>query len=254
MAKLSYEMLLAPFPITLSYCTLRKPTLKEIYDISFTKYYLYQLLATLTPESYFKEFRNDQKLKDYWNSLSDDEQKSITLFSLISADPSLWELYLDMLNFFMIETVDFQNGYYFVIHDEADDNIISEDDFNLLLSYIRQICNLPDEETKEEEPVFKNDIAKRMYEKMQKAEKVKSIKKNFNLSLPNIISKVSNNHPTISPITVWDLTVFQLLDAFGCVQQNIAFEIQSTRVSVWGDEKNKFDIGFWYENTYDKKE
>ena len=91
---------------------------------------------------------------------------------------------------------------------------------------------------------------------MQKAKRAenKNKKADINFSLPNIVSAVSNKHPTISPITVWDLTVFQLLDAFNRMQANTIYDIDSTRVSVWGDEKKVFDVSLWYKNEYEKNQ
>ena len=104
---------------------------------------------------------------------------------------------------------------------------------------------------------FKNDIAKKLYEQMQKANKEKEKQKNkkndINLSLPNIISSVSSKHPSINLINIWELTIFQLLDCFNRLQNNTMHEIDSTRVSVWGDEKKTFDPSLWYKNYYDKK-
>lgn len=102
---------------------------------------------------------------------------------------------------------------------------------------------------------FKNSAARKIYEKLLSAQKKekKRRKADINLSLPNIISAVSNCHPTINPINVWDLTLFQLFDTFNRMRANKIYEIDSTRVSVWGDEKKTFDIALWYKNEYDKK-
>ena len=74
----------------------------------------------------------------------------------------------------------------------------------------------------------------------------KAKKSDPNLSLPNIISAVSNTHPTINPLNVWNLTVFQLLDSFTRLQSNKIYDINATSVSVWGDEKKQFDFSLWY--------
>ena len=50
------------------------------------------------------------------------------------------------------------------------------------------------------------------------------------------------------------MTVFQLYDSFNRLQQNKMYDIDSTRVSVWGDEKKTFDFGLWYKNNYDNNE
>ena len=43
------------------------------------------------------------------------------------------------------------------------------------------------------------------------------------------------------------------MDAFNRLQRNTMYDIDSTRVSVWGDEKKTFDVSLWYKNEYDKK-
>lgn len=79
-------------------------------------------------------------------------------------------------------------------------------------------------------------------------------KADINLSIPNIISSVSNMHPSINYLNIWDLTIFQLLDAFNRLQANVMYNIDCTRVSVWGDEKKTFDVSLWYKNNYDNKD
>jgi hypothetical protein len=121
---------------------------------------------------------------------------------------------------------------------------------------IQQVCCIfEDDEEPEENMKFKNSAARKIYEKLLSAQKKEKKRKkaDINLSLPNIISAVSNCHPTINPINVWDLTLFQLFDTFNRMRANKIYDIDSTRVSVWGDEKKTFDIALWYKNEYDKK-
>ena len=102
---------------------------------------------------------------------------------------------------------------------------------------------------------FKNNLAKKLMQKMLKAQKEEKKRKkaDINMSLPNIISAVSSRHPSINLINVWELTIFQLFDVFGRLQANAMFEIDCKRVSTWGDEKKTFDAALWYKNQYDKK-
>ena len=215
MEKLSYEQLLAPYPIKLSMATLRKPKLHELYDISFSTFYLYQFLMEMTPEQYFIELRKEQEGAKYWDSLSGDEQKAITLTYLIAADDSLRDLFISMLNFFVVEEVIQYKGILLILGNSIDietaqieevqenvKTILDNESLLQLLAYIRQTCYMQ-EKKKEEEPVFKNDIAKRMWEKMKKAEKIETAHKNEDFTLPNIISKVSNYHSSISPLNIW---------------------------------------------------
>ena len=83
---------------------------------------------------------------------------------------------------------------------------------------------------------------------MNQKDKKQDIKDKDKLTLPNIISAVSNKHPTISPITVWNMTLFQLYDSFNRLQINEIYQINKRKVSVWGDKENTFDISMWYKN------
>ena len=91
------------------------------------------------------------------------------------------------------------------------------------------------------------DKIKTEREKAQKNNK----KADSNLSLPNLISAVSNKHNSINPINVWDLTIYQLLDSFNRLQGNSIYDMNCRQVSVWGDKDNKFDVALWYKNNYD---
>jgi hypothetical protein len=271
--KFTYETMLAPFPIELSIGTLRKPTLEEIYHLGFDVYTSYETMTKLTPELFYTKMDGDEG-KEIWSLFSDKQRESIKLFNVVKSDKGLLHDYIDLLNFFFEENVIFIEGYLVwltrpidieelqgkneQIPDDAIAGVIGDDDmFHQVLEAIQQVCciyeesNIVDENGKEMK--FKNSIAKELYERMQKAEKEKKEKpeSNKNYSIPNIISAVSNRHPTISPINVWDLTVFQLIDSFHRLQNNAHFRIGQTNVSVWGDKENQFDINSWFENKYD---
>jgi hypothetical protein len=129
--------------------------------------------------------------------------------------------------------------------------------FHEVLEAIQQICCIYEKHVDKDgkEVKFKNDIAKRIYEKIQKGEEERKQEEEEehgkDYTLPNIISAVSNRHPTISPLNVWDLTVFQLIDAFHRLQDGATYEISSTTVSVWGDKENQFEPNAWFLNKYD---
>ena len=263
--RLDYGTQLSPYPIELSIGTLIKPTLREIAKISFDKFNYYEVLIKLSPEAFYKEIKGEDG-KAYWNSLSEEEQNNITLYSIVLGDEQLTESFLEVFNFFFEETVIFRDEYFILlkkgINDDSDitseddiRGVISENIFLQILNLIQQVCHIEDKEEDIEEVKFKNDIARKIYEKIQKAAKKQEKKKSgdINFTLPNIISSVSNNHPTINPINVWDLTIFQLLDSFNRIQASSMYKIDSTRVSVWGDEKKTFDASLWYKNEYDKK-
>lgn len=260
----------SPFPIALSIGTLVKPKLKDIADpdngMSFDKFNYYEVLVKMTPESFYTKLKGDEG-KKYWKTLSDDEQLELTLYRIVVSDESLLNTFVEIFNFFFKETVIFQDGYFILLNESADKDIditspsqsdirgvISENTFSQVLDAIQQVCCISDKDEEVDEKKFKSKRARRMYEKMQRAaQKERERKKSdINFTLPNIISVVSNNHPSINPINVWELNIFQLYDAFNRLQMNAIYNIDSTRVSVWGDEKKTFDAALWYKNEYDK--
>lgn len=264
MMKLDYGTLLSPMPIKLSIGTLRKPTLKEICDLGFDKFNTYEAFLKLTPEIYYTKLKENSG-EHSWNEMTDNQRDSLTLFGIIMYDEELQRQYVEIFNYFFIENVIFQDDIFILLNRIVDDissikpedvhGVIHEQIFVQVLEVIQQICCIYDDEELLDEPKYKNKLAKKIYEKILKAQKEqkKQKKSDINLSLPNIISAVSNNHPSINPINVWDMHVFSILDSFNRLRVNSMYKIDCTRVSVWGDEKKTFDSTLWYKNNYDKK-
>lgn len=265
---LDYGSLLSPEPIKLSFGgTLRKPTLREISKVTFGTFNLYEALLKCTPKEYFTNMASESG-KQKWEAFSDEERDSLTMYGVICSEPELQALYVEVLEFFFVERVSFVEGLFVLSHDMHinQDNptldsicgVITGDNFMRVLELIQQVCCIYEKTEEEEESPqkFKNELARKLYEKMKKAEKeqeaVKKVQVDKNLSIPNIISAVSNNHPTINPINVWDLTMFELIDSFNRLRESVIFKIDTTRVSVWGDEKKQFDPTLWYKNNHDK--
>lgn len=266
--KLSYDKLLCPLPIKLPMGSVYNHKLIEIAEIGFEQFNLYEMFLKITPKVYYTEFKGENGNK-FWDSLSDEQKQDMNMFSVILEDESLQRLYLDIFNFFFVEKVYFKESIFVILKDgyemteelhlDAVRGVIFEDNFSQVLYDLQQICCIASEDEEDEKPPkYKNKLAKRLYERMQKAgqeQKERESKKNaVDLCIPNIISKVSNNHPSINPINVWELTMFQLLDSFKCVQFTKAYDINSIHCAVWGDEEKKFDATLWYHNQYDNKD
>lgn len=262
--RLDYGTQISPDPITLSIGTLRKPTLKEISQITFDRFSYYEFLIKLTPETLCTKLKGDEG-KKYWDSLPEEEKDKINIYDLIIEDKNLCNTYIDILNFFFIEPFIYQEGYFIVLKQDVESfdsldkskirGAISRENFMQVMDLIQQICCIRGEEENLDEMKFKNNLARQLMEKILKEQKKekKERKADINLSIPNIISALSNNHPSLNYTNIWELTIFQLLDSFNRIQTNSMFKINSTRVSVWGDEKKTFDPALWYKNEYDKK-
>lgn len=263
--RLDYGTQLSPVPITLSIGTLRKPTLKEISQITFDRFSFYEFFLKLSPEIYYTKLRKENDGEAYWGSLTEEEQDKITIYNIIEEDDKIRSTYVEIFNFFFVETVIYQEGFFILLKDEVANpekikrkqvrGAIAKDNFTQVMSLLQQICCIYNEEESLDDMKFKNNLARKLMEKMLKAKKKEqeTKKSDLNLTIPNIISSLANKHPSLNYVNIWDLTIFQLLDAFNRTQANSMYDIDSTRVSVWGDEKKTFDVSLWYKNNYDKK-
>lgn len=263
--RLDYGTQLSPVPITLSIGTLRKPTLKEISQITFDRFSFYEFFLKLSPEIYYTKLRKENDGEAYWGSLTEEEQDKITIYNIIEEDDKIRSTYVEIFNFFFVETVIYQEGFFILLKDEVANpekikreqvrGAIAKDNFPQVMSLLQQICCIYNEEESLDDMKFKNNLARKLMEKMLKAKKKEqeTKKSDLNLTIPNIISSLANKHPSLNYVNIWDLTIFQLLDAFNRTQANSMYDIDSTRVSFWGDEKKTFDVSLWYKNNYDKK-
>jgi len=266
--KLDYGTQISPFPIPLSIGTLRKPTLKDISEIGYERFGLYESFTKLTPKLFYTKLNKENGGEKYWESLGEDEQYKLTMFGLLCDDDVLQKMYTALLDFFFVESVQFVEKCFVIYDGEKDvdlsqeDNIkkikgvITLDTFNSVMTLIQQVCGIYDDAYDLDGMTFKSEFAKRKYleflENKKEAEEKKEKKADKNMSIPNIISAVANKHQSLNYVNIWQLTLFQLLDVFHRLQTNTIYDIDSTRVSVWGDEKNTFDISLWYKNEYDK--
>lgn len=263
MTTLPYSLQITPHPISLSVGTIRKPTLDDIGKLTFDAFNFYEFLLKMTPETYYTKLCEDAEARK-WESMTEEERESVTLIQAIESSKNLQTLYVEALNFFFVETVEYCDGLFYVLAVDNIDQVKNEEDivgiitpqtFDELLYVLQQVCCIAEApEENIDDLSFKNDVARKLYEKMQKAKKEAAKKKAYdkNLTLPNIISAVATRHPSINYTNIWGLTLFQLNDVFGRMQTNVAFDISVTRVSVWGDEKKQFDPSIWYQNQYDK--
>ena len=268
--KLDYFDLLSPEPISFSIGRIKQPTLRDISKLTFQKFSVYQVYLKLTPKDYYTLI-DIEKGKIFWDSLDEEQKKDISLYDIIILEPSVSQIYLDILNYFFVERVVFIDNLFLIV--DTDDyeteitelelnkdnlkGVINAESFMDVLDIIQQVCCIKsDNPLDEAKPKFKNKKAKRLYEKMLKAKeketKRKSQRDALNLSLANIISATAAKTPGLNIINIWDTTLFQLYDQFGKIQNNDIHYMNVVRVAVWGDEKNRFDASLWYKNNYDK--
>lgn len=264
---LDYGTQLSPEPIPLSIGSLKKPRLRDIAHISFSLFSTFQFFMKCTPKDFYTKALRDHNGTERWEAMSDDDKESLTMYSIIKTDEQLQGLYVKMFDFFFEENIRYTHGFFILFREmpEKPENdiplesicgVISESNFSQVLDLLQQVCCIHSKADQSADDMkFKNSLARKLFEKMQKAlkeqEEQKETKADKDLSIPNIISSVASMHPTYNLINIWDLTVFQLLDAFRRMQNNNAYDIERVRVSVWGDEKKVFDPALWHKNYYD---
>lgn len=262
--RLSYGELIGYSPIQLSIGSIRKPLLKDIDSLGFELFNQYESLLFLTAEIYYTNFLGEKGLQ-YWNELTDTDKQSLNLFDVIENDEQMRNEYLAIFNFFFVEDIIYSNGMFVIlnipsteINEQTDETAIkggiTKKNLDDVLKIIQQVCGIYEEKENEKDIKFKNNTAKKIYEKLQKANKKKKEKQksDINLSIPNIISSLcGGKHPSINYTNVFKMTIYQLLDTFNKLQLTSIYDIDSTRVSVWGDEKKTFKPSLWYTNQYD---
>lgn len=93
--------------------------------------------------------------------------------------------------------------------------VVNNDNFDLVRDVLLQINKLKEIQTSNEQPKYKNEMAKRLAERMAKAEKAKQEKSKDNMSFGKMISKYcADNKNGINILNVWNMTIFQFYDQF----------------------------------------
>jgi len=267
--KLDYGTLMGTAPLILQNgLHIRSPLLKEISEITFPVYQSYLTALMLDKESYFYGIEHEQfqylsnysekekqalkKIRSEYESFTEEEKDSMLFMDIIIFDPIVVYSLEQALSFFSgCQLTYSQQNQGFIQEDE--ENIvcfIPKASYPEIADLILQRNGVLTKDSKIEKPVFKNELAKTLYDRTRKAQQKSSTgkKEDKNMDLPNIISAVSARHPSLNIHNIWDITVYQLYDQFKRLQVNSFYDIQSMTVAAWGDEKKQFDASQWYRN------
>ena len=263
--KLDYFTLLSDELIRLPYVgNLIPPKLIQIRKVGFSNYNMFLVLLRMTPEMYYTKIKKDD---EYWNLLTKKEKNSLKIYDVIKKEMSLAINYVAMFSFFFEQDVFFNDEMFLMLNPEFEHKIsensintekgelvgiICEENFKTVLSMISQLCYMEDNSDNDEENIkFKNSKAKRLWDKMKKANIRKKTVEDSTRSIPNMISSVSAQLK-IDINKVWNWTVFQLYDQFTRIGFCEAQDRNARSVSVWGDKEGKFKTSIWCTNYYEK--
>lgn len=150
--------------------------------------------------------------------------------------------------FFTEEVVYLDDAKQFVLYDKESDSVtgyITAKNFEEVSSVILQRCALSGGDRKAEEPKFKNEKARRNYEKMYgKTPKDYADRENYDLG--NIIAHLAAKGDGLNILNIWDMSVYNVYDQFMIARKLEAHEVTATSLAVWGDKENKIDLDSWY--------
>lgn len=256
--KLDYATLISPYPLSLERIGhVKPPVLKEIFGLKITYqiYSMYLSLLLMTPDNYYEYFANDSS--DWYLSLSEEKRLRINMFNIICIDEKLRSSFLDMLNFFMVERIEWDNkNKVFLSYENSYDNksspsgLIHKNIFAELCDVILQFCSVNRSDSDVDISKVENKRALEILEKFQKGRKTTSKKseRNTGLELPNLVSSVAVKSNSVNYTNIWDMTVYQLYDQFKREQMNIYFDIQTMNVAAYGNKEKSFKGDEWYKN------
>lgn len=186
--------------------TVRCPTLRDIRRTTYQLFSFYLNLLTITPQDY-------QKLC----GITATENTSLYQLLLYGTP----QLLTGLLSFFLTDSFSFDKASgSFLIYTQDNTQSkqpvghIGNDNFDALREELLAILGLrrPADQT----PRFKNNSAKKLFEKMQKHSQKQNKKQDENYTLENMILKYcTHNKSGINILNVWDMTYYQFITMFG---------------------------------------
>lgn len=235
--KLSYFDLISPCPIHVSGVgDIFSPTLRRIAQIGAETYNFYLSLLLADKKTLFSDDAMTDFLK---NALAFFFKEEIFYYS----DERCFIVTNNAAS--VITDIEALSGGR-KLSDTDIVGVITGDNFSQICDLILQLNNIKRRD--EDISKVKNKKALDILKKIQKgrAERQKNKKADKNMEIANIISAVANRHPSLNMINIWDLTIYQLWDAFARLSNNSIYDIQSMSVAAWGDKDNHFDAAAWF--------
>ena len=235
--KLSYFDLISPCPIHVSGVgDIFSPTLRRIAQIGAETYNFYLSLLLADEKTLFSD---DAMIDFLKNSLAFFFKEEIFYYS----DERCFIVTNNAAS--VITDIEALSGGR-KLSDTDIVGVITGDNFSQICDLILQLNNIKRRD--EDISKVKNKKALDILKKIQKGrdERQKNKKADKNMEIANIISAVANRHPSLNMINIWDLTIYQLWDAFARLSNNSIYDIQSMSVAAWGDKDNHFDAAAWF--------
>lgn len=283
--KLDYFTLLYPKSIAIYGVGHVKPIfLREIGDITISRYNSYINLINMDVDDYYEliHSKEDDYLTNYseeekslilevekqYNDVSIQDKVKVSFIDIVRYDSKIMERLVSTLNFFFEETVKYiseEHTFILFKNEIVDGENIETPVGAIVSSTYREVMDVilqrngvgeKEDKNKEIEGVTDERVLK-MWAKMQEGQRKLDAKKNRerekDFSLGNIISAVAaHNEVGLNLINIWDLTIYGLYDQFKRLRINEFHEVSMTNISVWGNDKSKYDVNTWFKNMENK--
>ena len=200
------------------------PTLREIRQITYGQFNIFLNYISITQKQFLETFQLTEK----FNSLSDEEKERNTVYNLLTFGMNRADFLTYMIDFFVVEDIQYdqEHNVFLVGNIEENDEgnkifnatgCISNENFDEFRAFLQVILGMKSER-EVEKPRYKNKLAQRIAEKLEKhkseqKEKQTSIDEDY--TIPNMIVKYcTHNKVGINILNVWDMTYYQFMKMF----------------------------------------
>lgn len=264
--KLSYWDLISLTPYKINNVgSVKAITLREIDNLpqKYSTYQLYIHLFLLTEDEFYTINNTDESKVKQPKSVDCQDRTDISIYDLFVSSPITLGSLLLALNFFFDEEIIFDyKKKSFVSYkdiqknDNGEDEIIplgyiNRENFSEVKSIILQRCAINANNEKKKEPLdFKNEKAKKLWEKINtpKPKSAKDKQLDANFDLPNIVSSLAFKQTGLNMVNIWDMTVYNIYDQFSRERSGAVYDMGKRSVSTWGDKEKRFNVESWFTN------
>lgn len=235
------------------------PRLKDIGERGYNTYQYALTLLLMTPKDFFdgigKALKGGEKPFD---SLTEEQKAEINLFDLLIMEESTRAEVISALGFFIDGDIEYEPAHKcFLVNPAQDaegnftvDGIIAAKNWTLVCDVCLQ-CAYIDPPKEKQQHKYKDERTRKKFEEFyrKKAEYEKNKRKNGekanpDFDLANVISAVAAHHNNLNMANIWDLTVYQVNDAFNRLRLKKQIDIMDLNYAVWGGKDHKTDEWF----------
>lgn len=242
--ELSYFDKLSPYGVRIEGLgRISSPFLRDIAKIGYRRYSYYIELLAMQPRDFFARQTQSEDSDNLYDLLPEQEKQELTMFRLLTSNEAVRDDLAAAFELFLDGRVVFKTGENcFVVNETIEDGVkvadgrITERSYDEIAAVCLQLVCVQGENAKSLK--FKNERARRFYEKFQKKkrEAAKSSKPNRCFELANIVSVLAGYSESVNYHNIWGLTVYQVYDLFKRQQRKNQTAIRDHNYAVWGGE------------------